>query len=112
VEDARFIWGRFIGVDQTLHTCHFLLDDPIREGLLRAGGSYPYLEGYWGERAELVLDEDQTWREADYRPRDTTRIGGGVIPGGWHHEHCSICWERIGVGGQPSGFVSGAMDRD
>jgi len=110
--DGRFIRGRFIGVDPAQHTCDFPPDDPTTAGLLRAGSSYPYLDNYWGDRAELVLDEGRTWREADFQPRETTPIGGELIPGGWDHEHCSICWERIGCGGQAAGLVSGANDWD
>jgi hypothetical protein len=42
--DGRFIWGRFIRVDQAQHTCDFLPDDPTAAGLLREDGSYPYLD--------------------------------------------------------------------
>ena len=120
--DGRFIWGRFTRVDQIQHTCEFLLDDPTAAGLLRTGGSYPYLDGYWGERAELVLDAERAWRESDFQPTDAVRvpapqgvwltrstdeapIGGDLVPKGWDHEHCSICREKIGCGGQASGFV-------
>ena len=32
--------------------------------------------------------------------------GGEVVPGGWEHEHCAICWQKIGFGGEPRGFFS------
>jgi len=80
--DGRFVWGRFIGIDLPRHTVDFIPDDPDAAGLLREGGSYPYLDGYWGERPELVLDEARTWCESDFRPRDAITTGGERIPGG------------------------------
>jgi hypothetical protein len=44
------------------------------------------------------------------RPAGAAPQGGELIPGGWDHEHCSICWETIGGGGQVAGFVSGEDD--
>jgi hypothetical protein len=32
-------------------------------------------------------------------------IDGVRVPAGWDHEHCSICWEKIGAGGQTVGYV-------
>ncbi len=32
--------------------------------------------------------------------------GGRIVSGGWEHEHCRICWEKIGQGGAPTGFLS------
>lgn len=124
--DERFIWGRFIQVDLRQHTCEFLPDNPTTMVLLRVGTPYPYLDGYWGERAELVLKTDQTWREANFQPSDAVQVSvpqgimwtrstekapiGDRIPNGWDHEHCSICWERIGCEGQATGFVNEADD--
>jgi hypothetical protein len=127
VGDGKFLWGRFVAVDHAQHTCDFQPDDPTAMCLLRAGGSYPYLDGYWGERAELVLDPERTWREAEFQLADAVQVpsaqgvlwtrsseaapaGGDLVPDGWDHEHCSICWEKIGRGGAGVGFVSGADD--
>jgi hypothetical protein len=124
---GRFLWGRFSQVDRAGTTCSFAPDDPAERPALRAGESYPYVDGYYGERAELVLDPARTWRQAEFRPTDAIRVpdagggmwvrpagatpqGGELLPGGWDHEHCSICWERIGGGGQAAGFVSGEDD--
>jgi len=110
--DGRFLWGRFIGIDLPRHTGNFVPDDPDAADILHAGGSYPYLDGYWGERAELVLDATRTWRESDFHPRDAISTGSERFPGGWDHEHCSICWSKIDRGGKGAGFVSGANDSD
>jgi hypothetical protein len=45
---------------------------------------FDVFDGYWGERAELVLDESLTWRETDWSdPED--------------HDHCQICWDTINL---------------
>jgi hypothetical protein len=107
VGNGRFIRGRFVVADPIQHTCDFLCEDPTVRGRLQEGASYPYLDSYWGDRAELVLDEGRTWQEAEFQPYDAISTRGEVLPGGWDHEHCSICWETIGCGGQAAGFVSG-----
>src|SRR5262245_52679649 len=39
------------------------------------------LDGYWGERAELVLDETLSWSRATFQPTDAIRYRGpdGVL---------------------------------
>ena len=79
--DGRFLWGRFIGIDLPRHTGNFVPDDPDAAAILHVGGSYPYLDGDWGERAELVLDEARTGRVRLPFPRcDLNRWR--TVPGG------------------------------
>jgi hypothetical protein len=35
--------------------------------------------------------------------------GGFVVPGGWDHEHCRLCWERISdiEAGKNFGYTDG-----
>lgn len=42
------------------------------------------VDGYWGERVELVIDKSIKWREAIY-----------LATGKRDHDHCLICWARI-----------------
>lgn len=43
---------------------------------------FDVFDGYWGERASLVLDQTLSWREAVWTdPND--------------HDHCRICWATI-----------------
>jgi hypothetical protein len=60
---------------------------------IRARPGWDVLDGYWGERAKLVLDRTHAWRKA--RVTEDT-----------DHEHCAICSEKVGVGGQPEGYVN------
>jgi len=65
-------------------------------------------EGYWDERVELILAR-HTWTVQEFRAGDCVSYPGDggkptVVPGGWDHEHCAICWEKIGSGGQQRGY--------
>lgn len=90
---------------------------------IRSRHQWSILDGYWGERAELVLDEDREWHRAKFEPTDAIafREGGGlvmkqktgpdseggqVIEGGWDHEHCAICTGKLGTGGEAEGYLS------
>ena len=121
---GRFLWGRFRDVDSAALRCSFCPDELTELSNLRPCQSYPFMDGYWGERAELVLDEGRSWQRAVFEPSDMvlfpgpggTSIGtrssseepsvGKVVPGGWDHEHCETCNRTIGRGGEPEGFFS------
>jgi hypothetical protein len=121
-QGPRFVWGRFRQVNSGDSTCSFYPDEAGGSCPLQPGTSYPYIDGYWGERAELVLDQSRTWTETAFAPSDMVLFypdqggrlgtrsspnapaGGDVVPGGWDHEHCAICWRTIGCGGEPRGY--------
>lgn len=107
---TEFVWGRVTDVNTAARTCVFTpeSEDALQE--LRLGDSYPQLDGYWGERAALVFDGSKVWKERQFEPTDAVRYrddhvlgpisgkvppGGEVVQGGWDHEHCEICWEKI-----------------
>jgi len=124
LEGARFIWGRFRDVDATARRCSFYPDRAAELSALKSGGQYPFIDAYWGERAELVLDEGRRWQRTHFEPSDMVSFpledgswlgrrsspeapsGGELVPGAWDHEHCRICQEKIGCGGVPDGFLS------
>lgn len=100
------------------------------------------LDGYWGVRAELVLDKTLQWFRTQFEPTDGIQTAGDncrvlrkatledatsrrifpanaergqaqppeeeseIIKGGWDHEHCSICWEKISPFAQAEGYLS------
>jgi hypothetical protein len=121
---GRFLWGRFRDVDAAARTCSFSPEHLAELSMLRPTESYPFMDGYWGERAELVLDESRSWQRAVFEASDMVLFpgpggtsmgarsspdepaGGKVTPGGWDHEHCEICNTKIGCGGEPEGFFS------
>lgn len=120
----RFMWGRFRDVDTETRTCSFTPDQVAELSELRPHDKYPIMDGYWGERAELVLDENRSWQLTVFEPSDMVLFprqdgtsmgtrsspkapaGGQVVPDGWDHEHCDICWQKIGCGGELAGYFS------
>lgn len=91
--------------------------------LCRTQGQWDVLEGYWGERAEIVLDLSRQWRKMRFKMSDAIEFQrekarywvradmaepgkGKLIEGGWDHEHCAIQGETIGEGGQPEAYFS------
>lgn len=48
------------------------------------GQEVELVDGYWGERVELVIDKSIRWKEATYRATDRN-----------DHDHCLICWATI-----------------
>jgi hypothetical protein len=80
------------------------------------------LDAYWGERAEIVLDLHRHWHKARFRLMDAIRFrrkgsivmtkaeesevaGAELVDGGWDHEHCKICWDTLGQGGEEEGYL-------
>lgn len=59
---------------------------------------FEVFDGYWGERAELVLDESLDWREAIWSAPDD-------------HDHCRICWSTINASENASHFAASAQLR-
>ncbi len=86
-------------------------------GVIDIGDALEVLDGYYGDRAALVLDAGREWERVTFQAYDAVRIHapGGVsgvrpiepedddsaeiVSGGWNHEHCAICWETIRPGG-------------
>ncbi|MGZ4888143.1 MAG: hypothetical protein ACXWBH_03110 [Candidatus Angelobacter sp.] len=91
--DKKFIFGRWHkGGYVRRDSWAFVPDDPGIVEVLQLDTEWVILAGYWGERAELVLDPDRKWQKALYEESD--------------HDHCAICWETLGPGGQLEGYVS------
>ncbi len=121
---ARFLWGRFSDIDLAARTSSFTPEHPSELSALRPKEPYPFMDGYWGACAELVLDEARCWRRTVFQPTDMILYpgpggtsmgtqsspespqGGQVVPGGWDHEHCEICNKKIGHGGEREGYFS------
>jgi hypothetical protein len=81
---------------------------------LRPGGTYAF-QSWWSEdQLALVKDETIVWRRQKFEPSDAVEYHeedghiawckleedevpteGKIIPEGWEHEHCRLCWETI-----------------
>src|SRR4051794_39014233 len=90
--------------------------------------SFPSESWWTPPQVALVEDRARNWRQANFEPSDAvsfsnagrTIIGrrrsgaadvpvGRVIPGGWDHEHCALCWATISLlpGDQSSAYTDG-----
>jgi hypothetical protein len=91
---------------------------------MRVGAMYPWIDGYWqAYHVAMVLAGKWTPRVFSATPAHYFRLAGvrgwqpeggmlplgaedlGVQPDAWDHEHCELCQARIGVSGDPSGYV-------
>jgi hypothetical protein len=99
----------------------FLPEHP--SDLLKIKNCNEFLAISYQYEVQLVLDKNLTWEKTDFhasdavrvdigngmsmiRPIDNTEKEASLIENGWDHEHCELCWEKIGYGGQASGFYS------
>jgi hypothetical protein len=60
----------------------FALDESQTAEELPDVNEFQILDGYWGERAELVLDRKIVWQPERWQVQDD-------------HDHCAICWATI-----------------
>lgn len=111
--------GQFCAFDSARRTAVFRPLASTDTSSLRAGRSYTYVDGYWGERVELVLDTSERWSRTRFVPR-LYKVGNRFVslpPGqappspdwvlaAWDHEHCEICCETVGQCAQPLGYES------
>jgi hypothetical protein len=121
------IEGNILAVEPDFMKAIFQPKNTEHAGLFAIGRSFAYLDGYWGERVELVLDSTRQWKEMFFEPADArefiskdSRILGKAdhatgasnedsrkpIKGGWDHEHCAMCWETISKQTQSHGYVT------
>lgn len=118
----RLVEGRFEGVDTQARRARIRINEPADLAQLRVGARYPFVDVYWGDKAALVLDRSTEWRLVEFQPVEAIeRVDGdvrilakatsedasaSVEEGGWDHEHCEICYEKIGAAGLPKGWTS------
>lgn len=117
--------GDLVDLDLSRKTARFVT--PHRDaGVMPNGPPVPWLDGYWeASLVRRVADPAWVWRQIHFTATDAieftqngvrgwTQIGnsipaGGkflrVSPKGWDHEHCAICWQKIGRGGDCLGYV-------
>lgn len=62
----------------------FVFEEVYEELGLQPGQELVAYDGYWGERVELVLNENIDWREVQFKARSQR-----------DHDHCAICWATI-----------------
>lgn len=115
--DGTFYYGRFSNIDLENKTCSFTLEDN-KNANLEQGQLFYYLDGYYGDMAELVLNKKHNWTKRVFLAEDSVEVRKGVfrkrtiddtdesitVSAGWDHEHCSFCMATIGNYGVPTGY--------
>jgi len=88
-------------------------------------------EDWWSpQQLDVVEDRSRRWVLRQFEPSDTIAFpfegqtiarrrepdeavpsGARVVPGGWDHVHCAVCWQKISQlsGSERSGYTD---DRD
>ncbi len=122
--NERLVSGRFVNVDLQSLIAAFVPAAAEDFSALQAGTTYPRFDGYWGERAALVLNRQRHWSQRTFEPVDALAFkrpgdtlvskatnqnmpaDSTLIKGGWDHEHCNICWETISPQTDPVAMFS------
>ena len=120
-DSDQFVWGRLSKIESRKSGCEFTPNNPAELAKLEEGRTYPQLDSYWGERAELVFDRSLVWKDQEYVAPDGVWIersrtmrpfsgevpdGGVLVKGGWDHEHCEICCDSISQQTNPIGVFA------
>jgi hypothetical protein len=116
--DSKLICGRW---HHRGHLWEFTPDDSKEIEAIWARAEWEVLDGYWGERAKLVLDESRLWLKTSLefsaavrlsQPADVwhtkateTDMDENRVEGHWDHEHCAICCQKLGHGGEHVGYI-------
>ena len=75
-----FIYGRWHKQDENWK---FVIKPEDTLGInFFEGEELDAIDGYWGERVELIFDENICWKEANYKAQND-------------HNHCFFCWATI-----------------
>ncbi len=97
---------------------------------IAAGAALPICDTFCLQNIKLVLDSPSRWTCRTFQsrdafeqpgpsggrmwraiePGDADRTDGKIVPGGWDHEHCALCCERIGGGGQLDGYFNSSSN--
>jgi hypothetical protein len=116
VSEEHFIKGRWTSDgDQWV----FALENSDDSEFCKTVSTFYVFDGFWGEKAEFVLNSLRVWEKRIFQASNGLLIGrlltptdltstetGEIIQNGWDHEHCEIYGETIGRGGDPIGYFS------
>lgn len=92
----------------------------------QVGVALPWVDGHWqANHLTMILDETNTWSRKVFTPTEAQyfSLNGvrgwqpsgqdlppgatplNVVTSAWDHEHCELCWNKIGMGGAPAGYI-------
>ena len=80
LKDNVLFYGRWHKTENDVWD--FVLLKQYDINLFQCGEVLDILDGYYGERAEIVLDKTRTWKQELYTNQE-------------NHDHCNVCWATI-----------------
>ena len=100
----------------------------IGEKMLQVGVSYEFRSWWVLRELKIAQSDASTWRKEEFRTsnavefiKDGHRVrrkqegdehpeGAKIVPEGWEHEHCRLCWETISPfgGDERTGYTDGS----
>ena len=120
VNGQEYYIGDLNNFDASKKTATFVNWDEASK-MVKKGAEFYWIDGYWNiDLIWRILDEDKPWIKEKFKVQNAQvfiqngvrgwcKVGhkipdgavlGEIIPGGWDHEHCSICRTKIGKSGQ------------
>ncbi len=120
VNGQEYYIGDLNNLDVNKKTATFVNWDEASK-MVKKGAEFYWIDGYWNrDLIWRILDEDKPWIKEKFKAQNAQvfiqngvrgwcKVGykipagavlGEIIPDGWDHEHCSICWTKIGKSGQ------------
>lgn len=119
-------WGTMDGISRESKTATLWTSDWKPDGPVQIGTSWPVIDACWRlEFIDAILNPEHPWKRVKFIPRDAQHfeesgrrgwapaaqpLSENATPlhielGGWDHEHCEICMQTIGHGGDAFGYV-------
>jgi hypothetical protein len=128
ISKEQSIIGDIIALDAANLTAVFVAPPPY--SAVTVAQRFPYLDGYWdASDVAMVLEGQAAWKRVTFQATDAVEFrdpkvlgyvaqkpvrqndslpeGATLVQvrkGGWDHEHCKLCWEKIGIGGAEKGY--------
>ena len=124
--DGGSLIGDLVDLDVVTGRATFIATFWTRESPIQVGSLVPWIYGFWqAYHVTMILDPEAGWSRTKFVPsaaqhfslgsahcsaKRGQELPQGAIPtfvqeGGWDHEHCELCREKIGRCGQPCGYV-------
>jgi len=130
VSRADSIRGKLTTLDPVKQTAVFVALAP--KAMPQVGDTFPYVGGPRNPTdVARILEGPESWQRVAFRPSDAIEIRDPEHPGtilqrkatvsddpkeesksvrmreaGWDHEHCELCWAKVGHGGATHGYES------
>ncbi len=121
LRDTESYHGKLSSFDREARTATF--QTHVEGNPTFEGKTFFYLDAYWkAYQVWMVADENHAWEQLTFlasdavsdrvedsegkrlrrfrkaTPQDLGNPSLNIVPGGWDHEHCELCWAHIDAG--------------